>query len=200
MGLRDNFGYPRGVIGKIMLSGMNKGHSHMINWVPTQVDIPNEGNMLDIGCGGGSNIKNLLEISANGNVYGLDISETSVSKSKSVNKKYLGTRCEVYQGNADNLPFEDDFMDLVTALETVFFWNDLHKCFLEVKRILKKGGKFVIINDPGDPEKHWEDMIPNMTPWSAEELEDFMKKAGFIDIKINRKKFMFSVTGTKGDE
>ena len=40
-------------------------------------------------------------------------------------------------------------------------------------------------------------MIPDMTSWKPEELETYMKEAGFIDVQITKNKFMFGVFGTK---
>ena len=197
MSIKDNFGNPRGFIGKMMLSGMNMGHTPMAKWGFTQFQVPNKGNILDIGCGGGFNIKRMIEKSKNGAVFGVDVSDTSVKKSKAVNKKYLGNRCYVYRASAENLPFDDNMMELVTAFETVYFWQNIEDCFLEIKRVLKQGGKFVIINDPGDPNKHWEKLIPNMTNWNAEQLNKLMEETGYTDIKISKNKFMFVVSGTK---
>ena len=94
-----------------------------------------------------------------------------------MNKRHIGKRCKIYKGSADRLPFENNFIDLATAFETVYFWKDMKKCFTEIKRVLKSGGKFVIVNDPGNPNKHWEEMIPDMTSWKPEELETYMKEA-----------------------
>ena len=82
MPIKDNFGNPKGVIGKLMLIGMNLGHSPMAKWAFTQFDVPDEGNIVDIGCGGGFNIKRLLDKSAKGLVYGVDISDVSVKNQK----------------------------------------------------------------------------------------------------------------------
>lgn len=70
MAFRDNFGNPQGFIGRLMLSGMNMGHSPMAKWAFTQFDVPNDGILVDIGCGGGFNIRRLLERSRDGFVYG----------------------------------------------------------------------------------------------------------------------------------
>ena len=61
MAFRDNFGNPQGFIGRLMLSGMNMGHSPMAKWAFTQFDVPDDGKLVDIGCGGGFNIRRLLE-------------------------------------------------------------------------------------------------------------------------------------------
>lgn len=195
MALKDNLGHPKGLTGKLILSGMNMGHSPMAKWAFSLFDLPEKAEVADIGCGGGLNVLRFLERIPAGHVFGVDISAASVEKSRAVNRKYLGTRCEIYQANADSLPFEDGSLDIVTAFETVYFWKDLPKCFGEIKRVLKNNGKFIVVNDPGDPEKHWERMIPGMIAYTPEEIEARMKEAGFSEISIMRKKHTFCVTG-----
>lgn len=51
MAFRDNFGNPQGFIGRLMLSGMNMGHSPMAKWAFTQFDVPNDGILVDIANG-----------------------------------------------------------------------------------------------------------------------------------------------------
>lgn len=195
MSIKDNFGNPKGLIGKLMLSGMNMGHSPMAKWGFTQFDVPKEGKIVDIGCGGGFNVKRLLERSKGGSVYGVDISSASVEKSTATNKKEIGKRCRIIQGDAKNLPFKDGELTLATAFETVYFWKNIEACFAEVKRVLKEGGQFAVINDPGDPNKHWEEMIPGMTSYTPEEISALMEKAGFSGVRITRNKNMYCVVG-----
>ncbi len=71
------------------------------------------------------------------------------------NKKNLGKRCAVLLGSADDLPLKDSSVKLATAFEPVCFWKSLKKCFAEVKRVLETDGEFVVVNDRGNPEKHW---------------------------------------------
>ena len=90
-------------------------------------------------------------------------------------------------GSAENLPLKDNSIKLATAFETVYFWKDLEKCFAEVKRTIRPGGKFVVVNDPGDPEKHWEKMIPGMKSYTPDEIKQAMEAVGFIDVKSQRR-------------
>ena len=197
MSLQDNFGNPQGLLGRLMLSGMNMGHTSMAKWGFTQFTVPQTGAMADIGCGGGYNLRRLLAASRSGKVYGVDISPVSVEKSKAANQKELGKRCEVYQGSAQALPFEAQSLELVTAFETVYFWPALPDCFREILRVLKPGGQFVVINDPGDPDRHWENLVANMTVYSPEEISSFMEQAGFSDIRVTRNRNTYCVVGGK---
>ena len=179
-----------------MLSVMNIGHTPMAKWGFAQFEVPADGKLLDIGCGGGYNVRRLLELSENARVYGADISEASVEKSRKVNKKELGRRCMIVQASAESLPFKDDTLDLVTAFETVYFWPEIAGCFSEVHRVLKPGGRFAVINDPGDPNKHWEDRIPGMNVYSAEDIVQLMEQAGFRDVTVSMQKHIYCAVGT----
>lgn len=104
-----------------MLVAMEREHLPMAKWAFSLFDVPQEGQIADIGCGSGYNIKRLLQKSSAAKVWGLDISEESVKKARKVNKAAPLSRCEILQGSADALPFTDGQLDFVTAFETVFF-------------------------------------------------------------------------------
>ena len=144
--------------------------------------------MLDIGCGGGATLKRLLKRSPGGKVFGIDISGESVSKAKNVNKRLLGSQVFVEQGSADNLPWGDQTFDVVTAVETVYFWPDLPKCFQEVKRVLKHGGQFAIMLEVIEGDSVWTNVVEGMTVYSPEQLKDMLEQAGFSDVEVFKKK------------
>ena len=196
MAVKDNFSNPQGLVGRMMLTGMNMGHTPMAKWGFAQFELPKTAIVVDIGCGGGYNVKRLLELCPEGHVFGVDISEESVKKSIAVNKKDVGTRCDIVQASVEELPFDDHVLDFATAFETVYFWPDIAENFKEVRRVLLDGGRFAVINDPGDPNQHWEDKIPGMRAYTAEQIAEAMEGAGFSDIKVSREKNMFCVVGT----
>lgn len=197
MSFTDNFGHPKGLLGRMMLVSMDKEHLPMAEWGFTLFEIPENANVIDLGCGGGYNVKRIIERCANGKVVGFDISAESVKKAKKVNKDELGKRCEIYQGSVENIPMSDESFDLATAFETVFFWPDPKENFKEVYRIITEGGQFVVINNYGDPDIDWEKKVPCMTRYTAEQISDFMSDAGFVDLAINKKDNLFCVVGKK---
>lgn len=105
-----------------MLKFMNWCHAPLTNWGLSFVEIKDGWTMLDIGCGGGATLQRLLKRSKNGKVYGIDISEESVAKAKKVNAEVLDKQVFVCQGSAEKLPYENGMFDLVTAVETVYFY------------------------------------------------------------------------------
>ena len=76
---------PKGFAGKIMVNMMNTGHAALAEWGLTHIKIRDDDFCLDIGCGGGANLKRLLGKSSNGHITGVDYSEVSVQKSKKLN-------------------------------------------------------------------------------------------------------------------
>jgi len=54
-------------------------------------------------------------------------------------------RVEVYHGSVSQLPFPAGTFDVVTAVETHFWWPNLPTDMREVFRVLKTGGKLIVI-------------------------------------------------------
>ena len=169
----------------------------MAKWAFTQLHVPKYGYILDIGCGGGYNVRRLLGASPNGKGVGFDISEESVRKAKKINKKEIGKRCRIQQGSVEKMPFQDGKFDFVTAFETVFFWPDLSQNIKEVYRVVKPKGRFAVINNYGDPGIDWEKKVPCMKRRTAEEIKQFMEDAGFANITIAKKDNLFLVIGER---
>ena len=89
MSFTDNFGNPKGLLGRMMLVSMDKEHLPMAQWALEHIRIPENGKVADLGCGGGYNIKRMLEMSAKAKFIGLDISDESVKKAKKVNRNEI---------------------------------------------------------------------------------------------------------------
>ena len=186
--LFTNCAHPKGRMGRAMLQFMNCCHAPLTNWGLGLVDVQDGWTMLDIGCGGGATLQRLLKRSKNATVYGIDISEESVAKAKKVNADVLDKQVFVTQGSAEKLPYKDGAFDLVTAVETVYFWPNLANCLQEVRRVLKPGGRFAIMVEGVDNDSKWTDVVEGMTAYSPEELKNMLDDAGFINTEIHRKK------------
>ncbi len=186
MSFFENTRRPEGFGGKLMVSMMNLGHAALAEWGLQHLAVPEGAAVLDCGCGGGANIKKLLEKAVQGSVKGIDYSEVSVEKSRSLNASAISAgRCEIMQANVAQLPFEDNSFDLVTAFETVYFWPELPACFREVGRVLRPGGTFFICNECGEDNK-WTDIVSGMKIYTADELTQVLTKAGFTDIVMHK--------------
>ena len=185
-------------MGRAMLKFMNLCHAPLTNWGLKLVKIQDGWTMLDIGCGGGATLKRLLKRSNDAHAYGIDISQESVAKARKVNAALLDKQVFVCQGSAEKLPYEDGKFDVVTAVETVYFWPNLPGCLQEVRRVLKPGGRFVIMVEVIESDSMWTEVVEGMTAYSPEQLKNLLDEAGFMDTAIHRKKPSYAaITGVK---
>lgn len=58
--------------------------------------------------------------------------------------KTIVTRNADEAGFSDNLPFDDNSIDLIMSKRSVMFWNDFIAAFNEINRVLKLGGSIYI--------------------------------------------------------
>lgn len=194
----NNCAHPKECMGRIMLSMMNFSHAPLTNWGLNFINFKDNWTMLDIGCGGGATLKRLLKHSENSKVYGIDISQESVAKSKKVCSDMLNKRIFVCQGSAEMLPYEREKFDLVTAVETIYFWPNIQNCFKEVYRVLKPGGQFAIMVEAADKDSMWTNIIEGMRTYFPEQIVKMLNEAGFTESKSHSKKPMYAIIiGTK---
>jgi ubiquinone/menaquinone biosynthesis C-methylase UbiE len=147
-GLMDHFRRPTGRRGRLVAALMNRGHKPLSLWGLTRVDIKPDYVILDVGCGGGKTVNRLAQQAALGKVFGIDYSADMVEYSKKVNKALIAeNRVEIVEGSVEKTGFSDDFFDLVTAIETYYFWPSFSDGLQEIRRVLKPGGQFLMVNE-----------------------------------------------------
>lgn len=186
MGFFDNMRKPQGKLGNIQLKSMNKEHTPVSLWGLKHLDIKQDDVVLDVGCGGGMNVKRMAEKAKK--VYGVDYSIESVKLSREVNERSIGNgNVEILEANVKSLPFDDNTFDIVTAFETVYFWPDIEKCFAEVKRVLKPGGKFMIGMETNGSDnfimKFWNHFI-DMEMYDDSQITAFLKNNDYDEITV----------------
>ena len=189
MSFLENTRKPTGCGGRVMVAMMNLCHRPLARWGLSHLRIAPDAAVLDCGCGGGANIRKLLKKCPGGVVKGIDYSPVSVEKAREVNRQAIGEgRCAVMQGSVADMLFADDWFDMVTAFETVYFWPNLPRCFREVFRVLKPGGTFLICNECSDPVKDskWPEIINGMTVYRDTQLKDALEQAGFREVQTRR--------------
>ena len=187
MSFFENTRKPQGFGGRIMVKMMNSGHSKLAKWGFTKIYAKSNAKVLDIGCGGGANIANWLAKCTNGHVSGIDYSKVSVAESEKLNAIAIKQcKCHIVYGDVSSMPFDDEAFDCVSAFETVYFWEDLEKCFAEVRRVMKSGGTFFICNESdgtNSKDEKWAKKIGRMKIYNEMQLRTMLEKVGFCDIK-----------------
>lgn len=191
--LVENAVRPQGFWGKLMIRSMNKWHSELTDWALVHVKINRDDNVLDVGCGGGKTVSKLCEKVGNGKVFGVDYSELCVEKSKKLNKNNIMCgKATILQASVSALPFEENKFDIVTAVETYYFWQDKLNDLKEIYRVLKPCGKLLLVFEmvTSEEKPHKWDRVENLLGIKAvskENITDILLHAGYQNIRTYTK-------------
>jgi ubiquinone/menaquinone biosynthesis C-methylase UbiE len=183
---------PTGWLGRFTLWRMNSSHSKLTDWGLAHISIEKHYTSLDVGCGGGKTISKLAALATQGKIYGVDYSEDSVAATRSFNAQSIAAgRVEVCHGSVSQLPFSDAMFDLVTAVETHFWWPNLPAGIREIFRVLKPGGQFIIIAEVYKGANTTASRLAEkyvsrtgMTLLSLDEHRELFANAGFSDVQV----------------
>jgi SAM-dependent methyltransferase len=183
-------GYPKDTLEKLPQS-MYESFTGANNPQPF-VDLKEGEIVLDLGCGAGLDLYFYAKaVGAGGKVYGLDISEDMVNKAMDNMRKAEIDNVEIKRGHSDNIPFPDNFFDVVASNGIYNLSPDKGRVMREVFRVLKPGGRTVfceiVLKEPLP-----ENIRKNIDDWfrciggALPEKEFFalMTEMGFKDIEV----------------
>jgi len=140
-------------------------------------NLPVNSKVLDIGCGKGFLMFDMLKIRNDLDLYGLEISNYAIQNSKEEIKE------KIVHGNANNLPWPDNYFDLVISITTLHnLYNfDLFKSLQEIERV-SKSNKYICVESYRNEEEK-----ANLLYWQVtceafntpKEWEWIFKNAGY---------------------
>lgn len=146
---------PKGFIGSVMTNIWSSYFRDLSKWSFTHVDLDKHNTILDVGFGGGANIKYMKEHNDASMVYGVDISEEAIKTATEVNRKFVDSGDVILNlGDVAELHYEDKFFDLVVATQTHIYWDNLEKGLSECHRVLKDNGVLLITSELDKIEYH----------------------------------------------
>jgi SAM-dependent methyltransferase len=152
-------GYPREILDKLPKSFYESftGAGSPLSFV----DFKEGETLLDLGCGTGLDLyfyaKKAGELEK---IFGIDISEEMIEKAKE-NMKRVGIKnVEIICCHADDIPLEDNSMDIVTSNGIYNLSPDKETVLKEVYRILKPGGRVLLSSGwlapyHAEPKDYW---------------------------------------------
>ena len=181
---------PKGWLGRRILKSMNRRHSGVTDWGLSHFTIPRDGAILDVACGGGRTIAKLAAASGSGRVCGLDYSAESVRVAARLNAAAIRVgRVEICEGSVSRLPYASG--NLVTAVETIYFWPDLAADMREVWRVVRPGGMIAIVCEVyKGAQTAMSVMVQKCAPeygmkmLSPEEHRNLLLGAGFNEVQV----------------
>ncbi|MCZ6134163.1 class I SAM-dependent methyltransferase [Campylobacter ureolyticus] len=190
---RSQVEFPEADVGIQTLKRMNVAHNDGSLWAISKLNLDENKqlNILDIGCGGGQNLLNLSTKFKNSTLFGIDHSPTSINLSSQTCKD-IKKRVFLEVSDVHKMSFSDNKFDLITAFETLYFWENLDIAFNEIKRVLKKDGKFMIFLEGTTKQtlEKWENLgegIKLKNKLNPTEIKEILNENGFLNVEIYNK-------------
>ncbi|MCX5678892.1 MAG: arsenite methyltransferase [Candidatus Omnitrophica bacterium] len=148
--------------------------------------------VLDLGAGAGFDaFLAAAKVGKSGKVIGIDMTPEMVERAKENARKGNYVNVEFRLGDIENLPVEDNFVDVVISNCVINLSPDKEKIFKEAFRVLKRGGRLIVsdlvlVKDlPSGIKGSIEAYVGCIA--GAVKKEDYLKhikEAGFQDIKV----------------
>jgi ubiquinone/menaquinone biosynthesis C-methylase UbiE len=187
--LDSQYRRPSGWLGEWIGMQMARDHRPENLWTVQVLNAQPDDQILEIGFGAGVAIQELARIVRQGSISGVDFSRTMLAAARRRNAAAVRAgKVKLYDGVADDLPFESETFDKVFSIHSVYFWPDALAALREIRRVLKPGGILVLtilpkglwnVDQPDMPVG-----TPECKPYSANELEVLLMKAGFRSTRV----------------
>lgn len=182
---------PVGEAGEQMLERMNESHYEVTGFGLSFLHFRSDDQVLDIGCGGGRTLQRMAEKVPGGLLTGVDYSDVSVALSTQTNQMLVDAgRMTIVKGSVEALPFPDESFDIITTVESFYFWPNPGENLKEVRRVLKKGGTFMLIADIYGDWPLTAEQQENISEYhlfnpTREEFRELFLAAGFTDVVVH---------------
>ncbi len=158
----------------------------------TLADLKEGETVLDLGAGAGIDVFLAAnKVGKNGYVIGVDMTEEMVEKANETAKKYGYKNVEFRVGEIENLPVDDNSVDIIISNCVINLSPDKLRTYQEAYRVLKPSGR-VLISDLVTEGVLPEEIRKNFDAWAGciagalekREYIDTIRKAGFRDVNI----------------
>ncbi|HAC2832596.1 TPA_asm: class I SAM-dependent methyltransferase [Listeria monocytogenes] len=175
--LREQAANPRGIIGEITTKIWSSYFEDLSKWTISNTEMGDATNILDIGYGGGSNVKNLVELNKNVTIYGVDISKESYKTATNLNKKAINNgKVKLSIQDVALMNYPADFFDIVYAIQTHMYWDNPRKGFEEIYRVMSNEAVFILSSEKDKIEYHMDEYKTTAS------LTALLKEIGFREV------------------
>jgi arsenite methyltransferase len=169
------------VIGRIWVSETARVNDAVLQLLAAR---PGE-RVLEIGFGPGATVRKLADTGVE--VVGVDVSAAMLTAARRRNRAHVEAgRVQLRLGDGVHLSPNNEEIDAVIAVHTIYFWPDPHATLAEIHRVLRPGGRAVVAFHTGElPLPARFDRAVYNVP-TTRDLTDWLRGAGFDEVNVVR--------------
>jgi ubiquinone/menaquinone biosynthesis C-methylase UbiE len=181
----SQFRQPHGFLGQIagLIMANRPSNIKRNEWTVDLLDLKPTDNVLEIGFGPGIALKKVSRIVTEGSIVGIDHSETMLRQASKRNDDAIERgMVKLYIDNLNNLSKFNNTFDKIYSANVVQFWDDPKTSFLQLKDLLKTGGKIATTYMPRHNGATNAD-----TKKKADEIVEHLWDAGFKNVQTEER-------------
>lgn len=164
---------------------MANGHWDVTVQMLDAMDISGLSSVLDVGCGNGWLVRELLKRGVDSGT-GLDISPEMIAVANQASQ--FGARENYLVGNGESIHLPDASIDCITNIESLYYYPKPEAALKEWARITRSGGQLAMMMDlyEENPATHnWiEALEVSVRLFSMKELQILLESNGWMDVKL----------------
>jgi ubiquinone/menaquinone biosynthesis C-methylase UbiE len=169
-------------------SSMERGHRPVGEQAIHLMEIPDDGRVLDVGCGNGWATRLMAEQAPDGRVVGIDISDEMVDRARESSSSF--SNVEFREASAEKLSFAEGEFTHAFSMESLYYYGNILRALKEIHRVLKSGGQFACVVDLYKESRASHQWIPELKVpvqlLSVAEYRSLFEKAGFVNVRDQR--------------
>ncbi|WP_294172847.1 class I SAM-dependent methyltransferase [uncultured Sphingomonas sp.] len=159
--LARQFAEPSGLIGRLVIAPWLNRIGRRLNALALKLLAPQPGERsLEVGYGGGGLLRRLARLRP-ARLVGVDVSAA-------VPRQIAGA--ELVRAEAAALPFADRSFDAVVSVSVLHFWLRLEPVLAEFGRVLRAGGRLVLVFEPPEALRRWAGHRHGFQLWSEADV------------------------------
>jgi ubiquinone/menaquinone biosynthesis C-methylase UbiE len=138
--------------------------------------------LVDVGCGPGIALHRASTLGVE--AIGVDPATVMLRVARARWRRHPPTHWRI--GTAESLPIDDQWADVVWSLSTVHHWADVAAALTEARRVLRPGGRLVVLerrirdtNAAGSASHGWTEEQP-------ESFANHCRRHGLVDVVVGK--------------
>ncbi|HEX9933073.1 MAG TPA: class I SAM-dependent methyltransferase [Allosphingosinicella sp.] len=154
--LARQFARPSGLAGRLLIAPWLDRISRRANRLALERLAPAPGErVLELGFGGGGLLGLVLQ-SKLAKLIAVDASRAMVRRAaRRFAASVSSDRLELLHARAEALPLGGGSIDAAVSVSSLYFWDDLHRALTELARVLRPGGRLVLVWEAPETLRRW---------------------------------------------